>query len=68
LVSLCRSFPNLVDPGQALDHCNARGQAHRIGDRLLAKATLHGWRLDTLIEVVVLLAGELVTNAITHTP
>jgi anti-sigma regulatory factor (Ser/Thr protein kinase) len=27
-----------------------------------------GWRLDTLIEVVVLLAGELVTNAITHTP
>ena len=31
-------------------------------------ATLHGWRLDALIEVIVLLAGELVTNAITHTP
>jgi anti-sigma regulatory factor (Ser/Thr protein kinase) len=31
-------------------------------------ATLHGWRLDGLIEVVVLLAGELVTNAIAHTP
>jgi hypothetical protein len=28
---------------------------------------LHGWRLDALIEVVVLLAGELVTNAIAHT-
>jgi hypothetical protein len=24
------------------------------------EATLHGWRLDLLIEVVVLLAGELV--------
>jgi anti-sigma regulatory factor (Ser/Thr protein kinase) len=31
-------------------------------------ATLHGWRLDALVEVIVLLAGELVTNAITHTP
>lgn len=36
--------------------------------RRFIEATLHGWRLDTLIEVVVLLAGELVTNAITHTP
>jgi anti-sigma regulatory factor (Ser/Thr protein kinase) len=31
-------------------------------------ATLHGWRLDALIEVIVLLVGELVANAITHTP
>jgi anti-sigma regulatory factor (Ser/Thr protein kinase) len=29
---------------------------------------LHGWRLDALSQVVVLLAGELVTNAIAHTP
>jgi anti-sigma regulatory factor (Ser/Thr protein kinase) len=36
--------------------------------RRFVEATLHGWRLDTLIEVVVLLIGELVTNAITHTP
>jgi hypothetical protein len=36
--------------------------------RRFVEATLNGWRLDTLIEVVVLLAGALVTNAITHTP
>ena len=36
--------------------------------RRFVEATLHGWRLDILIEVVVLLAGELVTNAMTHTP
>lgn len=36
--------------------------------RRFVEATLHGWRLDILIEVVVLLAGELVTNALTHTP
>ena len=36
--------------------------------RRFVEATLHGWGLDALIEVVVLLAGELVTNAITHTP
>ena len=35
--------------------------------RRFVAATLHGWRLDALIEVVVLLAGELVTNAIAHT-
>jgi anti-sigma regulatory factor (Ser/Thr protein kinase) len=36
--------------------------------RRFVAAALHGWRRDTLIEVVVLLAGELVSNAITHTP
>ena len=36
--------------------------------RRFVEATLHGRRLDILIEVVVLLAGELVTNAMTHTP
>ncbi len=36
--------------------------------RRFVEATLHGRGLDALIEVVVLLAGELVTNAIAHTP
>jgi anti-sigma regulatory factor (Ser/Thr protein kinase) len=36
--------------------------------RRFVAAALHGWGLDALIEVVVLLAGELVTNAIAHTP
>ena len=36
--------------------------------RRFVAATLHGWGLDALIEVVVLLAGELFTNAIAHTP
>ena len=36
--------------------------------RRFVEATLHGRRLDILIEVVVLLAGELVTSAMTHTP
>jgi anti-sigma regulatory factor (Ser/Thr protein kinase) len=36
--------------------------------RRFVAATLHGWGLDALTEVVVLLAGELVTNAIAHTP
>jgi anti-sigma regulatory factor (Ser/Thr protein kinase) len=36
--------------------------------RWFVAATLHGWGLDALIEVVALLAGELVTNAIAHTP
>jgi anti-sigma regulatory factor (Ser/Thr protein kinase) len=36
--------------------------------RRFVAATLHGWGLDALIEVVALLAGELVTNAIAHTP
>ena len=40
----------------------------RQGGQRFVEATLHGWRLDILIEVVVLLAGELVTNAITYTP
>jgi anti-sigma regulatory factor (Ser/Thr protein kinase) len=31
-------------------------------------AALHGWRLDALSQVIVLLVGELVTNAIAHTP
>jgi anti-sigma regulatory factor (Ser/Thr protein kinase) len=36
--------------------------------RRFVATTLHGWRLDELIEMVALLAGELVTNAIAHTP
>jgi hypothetical protein len=36
--------------------------------RRFVAATLHRWRVDALIEVVVLLADELVTNAILHTP
>jgi len=47
-----------------LPHASTSARAAR---RFVA-AALHGWRRDTLIEVVVLLAGELVTNAITHTP
>jgi anti-sigma regulatory factor (Ser/Thr protein kinase) len=31
-------------------------------------AALHGWRLDALVEVAELVAGELVANAVTHTP
>jgi anti-sigma regulatory factor (Ser/Thr protein kinase) len=36
--------------------------------RRFVAAALYGCGLDALIEVVVLLAGELVTNAIAHTP
>ena len=36
--------------------------------RRFVAATLHRWGVGGLIEVVVLLAGELVTNAIVHTP
>ncbi|HEX6676279.1 MAG TPA: ATP-binding protein [Actinomycetes bacterium] len=36
--------------------------------RRFVAATLRGWRLDGVSQVVELLAGELVTNAITHTP
>jgi anti-sigma regulatory factor (Ser/Thr protein kinase) len=35
--------------------------------RQFVAATLYRWGLDTLVEVVALLAGELVTNAIMHT-
>ena len=36
--------------------------------RRFVAATLHRWGLDALVEVVALLTGELVTNAIVHTP
>ena len=35
--------------------------------RRFVAVTLHRWGLDTPVEVAVLLAGELVTNAIVHT-
>jgi anti-sigma regulatory factor (Ser/Thr protein kinase) len=35
--------------------------------RRFVAATLHRWGLDAQVEVVALLAGELVTNAILHT-
>jgi anti-sigma regulatory factor (Ser/Thr protein kinase) len=47
-----------------LPHAPSSARAAR---RFIA-AALHGWGLDALIEVVALLAGELVTNAIAHTP
>jgi anti-sigma regulatory factor (Ser/Thr protein kinase) len=36
--------------------------------RRFVAVTLHRWGLDAQVEVVALLAGELVTNAILHTP
>jgi anti-sigma regulatory factor (Ser/Thr protein kinase) len=36
--------------------------------RRFVAATLHRWGLDAQTEVAVLLAGELVTNAVVHTP
>jgi anti-sigma regulatory factor (Ser/Thr protein kinase) len=47
-----------------LHHAHTSARAAR---RFVA-ATLHRWGVDALIEVAVLLAGELVTNAIVHAP
>jgi serine/threonine-protein kinase RsbW len=41
--------------------------ASALSARGFITATLRGWGLDALIEVVALLAGELVTNAVVHT-
>src|SRR4029453_3570697 len=54
-------------PRGGLHRWRAGGLRARAARRFV-EATLHGWRLDILIEVVVLLAGELVTNALTHPP